>query len=127
MQKPRLQLPAEAHRPTLLELHDSAFYRSFYRVSIVESCRTENDMDGYVERHILPAVGKIRLRRLRHRHLEALYSQMLTPTADQPGLSPKTVYEVHLVIAAPSATPCAAVSSVATSPWSPMHQGCGQS
>lgn len=55
---------------------------------------------GYVhktQRHILPALGRKRLRRLRPEHLEALYRDMLHP-ADGPGLAPKTVYEVHLII-----------------------------
>lgn len=51
-----------------------------------------------VKRHILPAIGRIRLRRLRHHHLEALYEKMLTPAARRPAFAPKTVYEIHLVI-----------------------------
>ena len=51
-----------------------------------------------VQRHILPALGRIELRRLRHQHIEALYDQLLTPTSGRPALAPKTVYEVHLVI-----------------------------
>jgi hypothetical protein len=51
-----------------------------------------------ITRHILPAIGRVRLRRLRHHHLEALDHQMLTPSAERPALAPKTVYEVHLVI-----------------------------
>jgi integrase len=56
---------------------------------------------GYVRKtqlHILPALGRIRLRRLRAHHLEALYDQMLNPTETRPGLAPKTVYDVHLII-----------------------------
>jgi len=51
-----------------------------------------------VQRHILPALGRIALRRLRHSHIEALYDKLLTPSLDRPALAPKTVYEIHLVI-----------------------------
>ncbi len=51
-----------------------------------------------VHRHVVPALGRIGLRRLRHTHIEALYDRLLTPNAERPALSPKTVYEVHLVI-----------------------------
>ncbi len=56
---------------------------------------------GYVRKtqlHVLPALGRIRLRRLRPHHLEALYDRMLNPTEHRPGLAPKTVYDVHLII-----------------------------
>ncbi len=51
-----------------------------------------------VERHIVPALGRIALRRLRPHHLEAFYSALLRPGDDSTGLAPKTVYEIHLVI-----------------------------
>jgi integrase len=51
-----------------------------------------------VQRHILPALGRIGLRRLRHHHIEALHDQLLTPSLERPALAPKTVYEIHLVI-----------------------------
>jgi integrase len=51
-----------------------------------------------VQRHIVPALGRIGLRRLRHHHIEALYDQLLTPSVERPALEPKTVYEIHLVI-----------------------------
>jgi integrase len=51
-----------------------------------------------VHRHVLPALGRIGQRRLRHHHIEALYDQLLTPSNERPALAPKTVYEVHLVI-----------------------------
>jgi integrase len=57
--------------------------------------------DGYrrnVERHVLPALGAIALRRLRPDHLESLYERLLHPGDGTAGLAPKTVYEVHLVI-----------------------------
>jgi integrase len=56
---------------------------------------------GYVDktrRHILPNLGRKRLRRLRPQHLEALYDSMLHPTDGRRPLAPKTVYEVHLII-----------------------------
>jgi integrase len=57
--------------------------------------------DGYrrnVENHIVPAIGAIRLRRLRPHHLEAFYDRLLHPPDGTNALSPKTVYEIHLVI-----------------------------
>lgn len=51
-----------------------------------------------VQRHVLPALGHIRLRRLTHNQINALYDRLLAPTTDRPALAPKTVYEIHLVI-----------------------------
>ena len=51
-----------------------------------------------VQRHILPVLGRISLRRLRHQYIEALYDQLLSATSERPALAPKTVYEIHLVI-----------------------------
>ena len=51
-----------------------------------------------VERHIVPALGRIALRRLRPHHLEAFYGILLRPGEVSPELAPKTVYEIHLVI-----------------------------
>jgi len=59
--------------------------------------------DGYrrkIDRHILPSLGRIAIRRLRPNHLEDLYTRMLHPTGGSPGLAPKTVLEVHLIIRA---------------------------
>jgi integrase len=56
---------------------------------------------GYVhktERHIIPALGTTRLRRLRPHHLETLYDRMLHPSDGRRALAPKSVYEVHLII-----------------------------
>jgi len=42
--------------------------------------------DGYrrkIDRHILPVIGKVPIRRLRAHHLEALYDRMLHPTNGQ--------------------------------------------
>jgi integrase len=50
------------------------------------------------QRNILPALGRKRLRRLRPEDLERLYDAMLHPTDGTRPLSPKTVYEVHLII-----------------------------
>lgn len=61
----------------------------------------ETTYNGYrrnVDNHIVPAIGRIRLRRLRHHHLEALYDRLLHPTDSTAPLAPKTVYEIHLVI-----------------------------
>ncbi|HKY16291.1 MAG TPA: hypothetical protein VJM33_15295 [Microthrixaceae bacterium] len=60
------------------------------------------------QRHILPALGRKRLRRVRPEDLERLSDTMLHPTDHARALSPKTVYEVHLIIAARSTTRCAA-------------------
>ena len=57
--------------------------------------------DGYrrkIDRHILPMVGRIPIRRLRPAQLEALYQSMLYPTDGRRALSPKTVLKVHLII-----------------------------
>jgi integrase len=61
----------------------------------------ESTWDGYrrkIDRHILPAIGHLRIRRLRAHHLEKLYDRMLHPTDDRRPLAPKTVLEVHLII-----------------------------
>lgn len=57
--------------------------------------------DGYrrnVENHIVPALGRLPLRRLAPHHLEAFYDGLLHPRDARAPLSPKTVYEMHLVI-----------------------------
>jgi integrase len=57
--------------------------------------------DGYrrkIDRHILPVLGHIPLRRLRPAQLESLYQSMLHPTDGRRALSPKSVLEVHLII-----------------------------
>ena len=61
----------------------------------------QSTWDGYrrkIERHILPAIGHLRIRRLRAHHLEKLYDRMLHPNDDRRALAPKTVLEVHLII-----------------------------
>jgi integrase len=61
----------------------------------------ESTWDGYrrkIERHILPAIGHLRIRRLSADHLEKLYDRMLHPTDGRRSLAPKTVLEVHLII-----------------------------
>lgn len=50
------------------------------------------------QRHILPVIGRKRLRRLRPEDLERLYDSMLHPADGTRPLAPKTVYEVHLII-----------------------------
>ncbi len=47
--------------------------------------------------HVLPVLGKIGIRRLRYQQIESLYDSLLHPDHGQ-GLSPKTVYEIHLLI-----------------------------
>ncbi|MDP9069817.1 MAG: N-terminal phage integrase SAM-like domain-containing protein [Actinomycetota bacterium] len=57
--------------------------------------------DGYrrkIDRHILPMLGRIPIRRLRPAQVEALYQSMLHPTDGRRPLSPKTVLEAHLII-----------------------------
>lgn len=51
-----------------------------------------------IDRHILPAIGHLRIRRLRAHHLETLYDRMMHPTDDRRPLAPKAVLEVHLII-----------------------------
>ncbi|MCZ7537191.1 MAG: site-specific integrase [Acidimicrobiia bacterium] len=48
--------------------------------------------------HIVPAIGRIGIRRLRPEHLDRLYDTLLHPTDGRRALAPKTVYEIHLVI-----------------------------
>jgi len=61
----------------------------------------QSTWDGYrrkIDRHIVPAIGHLRIRRLRAHHLETLYNRMLHPTDGRRALAPKTVLEVHLII-----------------------------
>lgn len=52
-----------------------------------------------VDRHILPTLGTIPIRRLSASHLDSLYDSKLRPTdPDVRALAPKTVLEVHLII-----------------------------
>ena len=50
-----------------------------------------------VKNHIVPVLGKIGIRRLGYKQIEALYDNLLHPTTGT-GLAPKTVYEIHLII-----------------------------
>jgi integrase len=57
--------------------------------------------DGYrrkVDRHILPTIGHVPIRRLRPAHLETRYDSKLHPIDGRRALAPKTVLEVHLII-----------------------------
>ncbi len=65
---------------------------------IALAATTYNGYRRNIENHILPALGRIGLRRLRPHHLEALYERLLHPRDDRVALAPKTVYEIHLVI-----------------------------
>lgn len=61
----------------------------------------QSTWDGYrrkINRHILPAVGHLRIRRLRAHHLEALYDRMLHPGDGRRPLAPKTVLKIQLII-----------------------------
>ncbi len=83
--------------------------------------------DGYrrkVERHMLPTLGGIGLRRLRPGHLEALYDRLLHPSDGRKALAPKTVLELHVIIrgALADAVRKGLVSRNALS--SPRHQSC---
>jgi len=50
-----------------------------------------------VQLHVLPTLGRVPIRRLRYQQIEALYDTLLHPKTGV-GMSPKTVYEIHLVI-----------------------------
>jgi hypothetical protein len=57
--------------------------------------------DGYrrkIERHVIPSLGKVSIRRLRPHHLERLYDEKLHPGNGKRPLAPKTVLEIHLII-----------------------------
>ena len=59
--------------------------------------------DGYrrkVQRHILPTLAAIPIRRLRVAHLEQLYEAKMRPTDGSRALAPKSVLEIHLIIRA---------------------------
>ncbi len=58
---------------------------------------THKGYERNVKRHVLPVLGRTRLRRLRHQQIESLYDALLYPPSGE-GLSPKTVYEIHLLI-----------------------------
>jgi integrase len=65
---------------------------------LVLAATTYNGYRRNVENHVVPALGRVGLRRLRPHHLEALYDRLLHPTDGSAALAPKTVYEIHLVI-----------------------------
>lgn len=58
---------------------------------------TYRSYERNVQLHIVPALGRVSIRRLRYQQIEALYDTLLHPTEGK-GLSPKTVYEIHLLI-----------------------------
>lgn len=66
------------------------------RINLAES--TWDDYRRKIDRHILPVIERIPIRRLRANHLEVLYEQMLHLTDGRRALAPKTVLEVHLII-----------------------------
>ena len=51
-----------------------------------------------VNRHVLPALGSVPMRRLRPEQIEDLYESKLRPTDGTRPLAPKTVLEIHVVI-----------------------------
>ncbi len=65
---------------------------------LVLASSTYNAYRHNVEGHIVPALGRIGLRRLRPHHLDAFYDGLLHPRDGRAALAPKTVYEIHLVI-----------------------------
>ncbi len=58
---------------------------------------TYRGYESSVQRHVLPVLGRVGIRKLRYQQIEALYDTLLHPATGQ-GLSPKTVYELHLII-----------------------------
>ena len=58
---------------------------------------TYRSYERNVALHVLPTLGRTGLRRLRYQQIESLYDSLLHPTNGK-GLSPKTVYEIHLLI-----------------------------
>lgn len=50
-----------------------------------------------VQRHVLPTLGRVSIRRLRYQQIESLYDTLLHPDEGK-GLAPKTVYEIHLIV-----------------------------
>jgi integrase len=75
--------------------------------------RTYESYRSMIERHILPTLGAITLRRLEPRQIQALYTKLLTtppppakgnramrPTAGPGGLSPRTVRYAHTLLKA---------------------------
>lgn len=58
---------------------------------------THRGYERNVQLHVLPTLGKVAIRRLRCEQIERLYDSLLHPTTGR-ALSPKTAYEIHLVI-----------------------------
>jgi len=62
----------------------------------------ESTWHGYrrkIERHVLPALGRVPIRRLKVTDLERLYDAKLRPTEpDVKALAPKSVLEIHIII-----------------------------
>ena len=54
---------------------------------------TQKMYDSYIRVHIVPAIGKIKLKDLRPDHLQTLYRQKLSE-----GLSKRTVQIIHVII-----------------------------
>lgn len=61
----------------------------------------ETTWNGYrskIRCHVLPALGRVPIRRLKADQIDGLYERLLNPTGDKRPLSPKSVMEVHQVI-----------------------------
>ena len=76
-----------------------------------------------VQRHILPALGRVGLRRLRHHHIEPLCDQLLNPTSSGPRSHPRPSTRSTSSSGAASPMPSVAGCSPATSPCSPTRPG----
>jgi len=54
--------------------------------------------EGQIKNHIKPALGAVKLEVLNAHTIQSLYNQLSKPKSDKPGLSPKTVKNVHGVL-----------------------------
>lgn len=50
---------------------------------------------GHVKNHIKPAMGAIKLEALNHHTVQNFYNKLGEATGDKPGLSPKTIKDIH--------------------------------
>jgi integrase len=61
--------------------------------------RTTDGYRGYVDRYIVPAIGKIRLDRLTTGHVDHLHRSMMAPPPTGKGLSSTTALQAHRILA----------------------------
>jgi integrase len=59
---------------------------------------TWNGYESKIRCHILPNLGKVRIRRLKATQIDRLYEKLLHPPGDARPLAPKSVMEVHQII-----------------------------